>query len=582
MGGFLLKQSSETVDFDLNKALSAFTNQGFEEPIEFSIGTWSLFLFEKQKVKALNYIKGENLSVFCCGTLLVHGLNPSQSINEVYNFYSTHKKLPQNLLGSYCIIIEEWGSLNIFVDPENIYNVFHTKHFDFFSSSFLSICEGLSEFTINRPAVEENICTGSLIGNDTIFNEIFRIDNSINYCLNNIVIHSNKNTYHHIPYYKSKEESQRAQIEALDRFFEGLKPTVAEYGLDSGLTGGFDSRLLLTLIKRHYLGLPHQFHSHKRKKPGPEYTVALELCSATESKFIDEDVPDVEELSNQEMLKALDQGMLFYDGQIRAHAFWHEPYNTASYREKILNNKGIGFHGIGGEQYRNFERFFGKKWNLNSWIRYGLIRRIGGAQVLNDDAEDLLIERISQKLKIKIGVREKLNHLDIKRYMNEVYIPANRGARTSMENKLTFFISPFTAQKVALTAYGAVPFLGKSLNYQAELISMLDPNVAAIKSDYGFDFVKGEPFSSYAPLLLAENLLPWPVFLKLKSFVKKKNRKSRWTIITNKYSSLNRLKHYVDSFNFGFNTDKLLESPDLGPLVFSLGYLLKHFESKIK
>jgi hypothetical protein len=582
MGSFLLQRQGSSIEFNLSDALKAFKDQGLITHKTFAISGWTLYGFTKQLTPYDNFYIGDQLKVFVFGTIILPGKLPGESVKAIHSFYSRNNRLPENLTGSYFLIIDDYERVQFFADQENIYNIFYSEDFTTLSSSFLALCEGLNFFHINRQAIIENLCTGSLIGPETIVSEIFRYEpHSINQT-DDFAIQKAQSNALPIPEFKNRKDSLQAQIEILDEYFLNLKPAVMKYGLDSGLTGGFDSRLLMAMIKRHYSGCSHQFHSHKRKNPGPEYLIAKELCEITESPFIDQNIQYPNDLNESEMNKVLEHGLQFYDGQIRTHAFWHEAYNSLHYRKNIMGSHGLGFHGIGGEQYRNFERFHANHWKLDKWVQYGLIRKMGGSRLLPKKSELDLSEIITQKIRSRLQIGNKLSQLSLKRYMNEIYIPANRGVRTSMENKLSFFLVPFADHKVSTTAYGAIPFLGLSLNYQADLIRMIDPLLASVNSDYGFDFLKGEPIKKYYPLIIAENLLPWSLWLIIQSKFKNPSGKIQWVKLVDQFKGLQELKNCVDSYDFGFDSQKVLQSPDLGPLIFSLGYFLQKYEVKIK
>lgn len=582
-GAFLLIRKNHSDSFMVDNALQSFKNLGFTNEHEYCFGSWKLFYYDKQLIKKEIKNSDENINIFITGTCIIHGLSVDESMAAITDHYIKHKELPNSLIGNYCIIICQNDKIYLHHDPENIYNIFLAKDFSVISSSFLALCDGMTKLTINREAIIENLCTGSLIGEDTIFSEINRVTYNVDVVLpeKSLLLFSKKEKFV-IPHFHNKKESLSAQIDILDWYFAGIKALVKEYGLDSGLTGGFDSRLLMALIKRHFSDVSHQFHSHKRKVNGAEYLIAKHLCTITSSSFVEEESLDINDMDDIQIGESIKRGMYFYDGQIRSHAFWHESFNNLDYRKKILKDKRVGFHGIGGEQYRNIERMHKSDWNYELWIKYNIIRKLTGNKVLNKPSMDNLVDSLSYKINQIIPVSDnKIDHLGLKRYLNEVFIPSNRGVRTSMENKLTYFFSPFTDFRVSVEAYGAVPFLGNSLNYQAEIINLISPELANETSDYGFNFISGERASEYFPRLIGENYIHPILWESILYNMKNKKGNLKWCRLNKTSLYLHHLTDVVQSMNININLEDLLKSSDLGPSVFSLGFILEHYHSKI-
>lgn len=575
MGAFLIVKKNFS-KFSVQNSLNSFKKQGFIEYRHYDLQQWELFLFPKQLSNSFQCVEDKDYSLFIIGSLIYKNKSIKDTLSALLLDIKQRKNIYENLVGNFFIILYNKTSYNItfFTDILGLQRVYSYYDNSVLSNSFISIIDGATSLlTLNRDAIVETMCTGFISGNETIIKEIDRYYPPLSET-------KRKEFFEDFSIYKSKKESTTKQIEALDQFFEGIKPFSNSLKIDSGITGGFDSRLLFAMLKRHFPLSNIQLHSHSRKIINDEFKIGKKIAEDFSVRFITIPVSDIEDSDDHFIQKTMDEGFYFYDGQIITHAFWHEEFNTLNYRKRILSDCFIGFHGIGGEQYRNLERIIGKL-SIYDWIKYKLIRKTSGKIFTKKAIEDKIIERIYNSVSHKIKINNnRIGLLELKRFANEIYIPSNRGVRCNMENKLTYFFCPYADPVVSRAAYGIVPFLGISLNYQAELINQIDPTLAREKSDYGFDFLRGEPFYNYALLTLGENFIPSSLWLMIQDKIKK--RSNKWLILSKKSGYINSLIEVVKNYDLDINVEEVISKPDTGPLIWQLGYFLMAYQNKLK
>jgi hypothetical protein len=581
MGAFLLV-SDDAGHFNKKEALETIGIQCGTKPVHFVFQKWELYLFPKRLVNTLNFRRDENVSVFVTGTPYFAGLSYSSSLDSLHNHIKGGDGSAYNLKGIYFLLIQKDNTLSFSTDPGGIYSIFHTADRNVISSSFLALCTGLSSLTTDRETITENLATGSLIGNDTIFKEIKRFEprypvtfESLKFKYNCPIIPELKCT--------NKKTSILCQINTLDEYFEGIKKIAEETGIDCGITGGLDSRLLLSLVRKHFRRETIQFHSHFRHKPDIDFLTGQELCKKLNNKFVSFPYREFSLLNHEESENVIKRAMLFTDGQIRTHSFWHEEFNSGENHSLSMGGVFLSLSGIGGEQYRNSERMIIKRWNKSKWIENSLVRKSAGDSFINKKDEIELADRLDAKISERLGIKENhsISLLDIKRYMNEIYVPANRGLRSIHENRLSFSLLPFADFVVSRTAYASVEYLGPSFGYEAQMINLIDPDAAGVQSAYGFQFNRPEPIMSYLPYVVFENTLPWEIKQRLSEKLIKRNTREWCNLIEN--SML--LKDAVDSVRellLPLDIDKLSMRKDIGPLIFAMGYLLNSYKSKIR
>lgn len=581
MGAFLLV-SDRATGFNIDAAIETIKRQCLTEPVKFNLPGWEMYLFPKGVRCPPNYIESGNFSVYATGTPYISGQGYLSTLNRKLLQFSKGKIDPDDICGLYFMLFNDGRRLRFVTDRNSLYSVYHTSDGNIISSSFLGICGGAEKISPHREAMIENLLTGSLIGADTIFAEIKRFESSVPFSFTGIEFVQHTKGQTELTIYKTRKKSLTAQAEILDSLFDGMIPLAEECGIDSGITGGLDSRLLLALCRKHFPPAKLQFHSHMRQTPDKDFLCGKEICSKTALQFIETPVRDIIDISGDGVINKMNEGMLFNDGQVRTHSFWHEEFNSSAYRVRTLRDKRLGLNGIGGEQYRNLERVMFPSRDLRQWISFELIEKQSGDRISGGRIRKELTDRIAKKIELRLNCNSnrKVSLLLLKRYMNEIYNPANRVLRSSYENRLSFFLSPFTDPNIAQSAYSLVDHLGVSVSYEAELINRIDPEVASFNSAYGFRFNRKEPVYSVVPGVLFSNFLP--ASIQSSVYERMSSRTTvRWDLMLKKHAYLGRCAEALASFSLPVSVGEIIRRTDLGPLVFAMGHLLLTYNEKI-
>lgn len=573
MGAFYLKVSGEPHSL---KQISHFV--GLNSFVERQLGNSKLLLYQKQKGGKKNYVEDGTWFLGAIGSPIYRGMSYCNGLERLLSDYKDGTFSFTNIIGHYIILIWNGKSLAIISDGGSLVKAYLNKGGTTLSSSFLALVQEQNSLSINRNAVIENLITGGIGGSDTLFNEILVLSNSTVVSLPNISFFIPVPS--ELPVYANRGEALDDQAGQLDNYFQQLAPLANEIGADSGLTGGLDSRLLLALSLKHFKRL--QLHSHYRDVKSLELKIAGEIADSVGIPLLSPKVKSWQLLTPQEQEKRMEEVFLFYDGQIRLYSFWTEAYNTQDYRLRVLNGNGVGLHGIGGEQYRNGDRYIVGR-SLRSWLKYYYVGNLAGSPFTNGESENDFYRWIESKVMKMVNLMESrcMSLLDLKRIQNEYVTQAYRGARTQAETKLSFFFSPFADHTLSQRAYAAVPFLGSGLDFEQELIVRLSPALAALQSDYGFPFNRKEPIGLRWPPLLLKNLLS-PRFAQwlLESYRNRRRSKGGGYSFGKSELEYNLVEHVKD-LKLPISIDQILARPGTAPLVISMGYLLLKFQHKI-
>jgi len=573
MSAFLIVKKS--VSYSIDKALTCFKEKGLSTPQQITVGEFSIYFYKKIGVHTEVSVAESGHQLIVCGTLVYRSLSHQKSIALLLQDLITENVDQKKILGNFCFIHIYKNEIHLYSDALGIQNIYYTTNKDVFSSSFLAIASLLPSISINKMAAAESICTGSLIGPDTLLNEVLRVEPhqipkaegmSIRFIDKPAIRADVKRDY---------TEEVEFQLDVLQNYFHSFKNLADEFGVDSGITGGHDSRLIMAHAQKYWDKVT--YHSHFRKVKDDELSVAEEVCKEAKVPLKQVFVKHPLDMSNEEFEEVMNMGFLFFDGHVKMHAFWTEEYNTLPYRQKVLGDSKLAISGIGGEQYRNTEGMFMINWNYRNFIKYAILLNSCGHSFKDEKSEKEMVDFLVHKISSKLGVDHSLKWMDMltmKRYLNEVFIPARLGMRNNAENTLSFFASPFIDAQVSIPAYSAISHLGIAYQFQENMLTKLNPQLASVRSSYGFNFIEGEPFN----LKLRQwfkNIIPQSILQKRTDNYFKNTDDSFCQELQLKHPVCKEYIERVKELGLPVNIDQILKMPDLMPLVLNLGFMLK-------
>ena len=509
------------------------------------------------------------------GTFSYRGRCPYESLSMLYADLDSELFDSRQLLGHYFIFYFTGSSLKVLSDGASLVKAYHDPSGSFLSSSFLVASSLQERLTINRFAVMENLCSGGITGNETMVNEIIRFTWTSQPMFKEIififpVIFSDYDEP------RSISEALEQQSDLLDSYFKSFNHLAEKAGTDIGLTGGYDSRLVLAYARRHFRNF--QVHSHYRRIPSTELAIARQIAEGEDIPFVSPKVKYLDEMNDEAIHQVMEDSFVFYDGNIRIHCNWLEEYNTLQYRLGILGNRRLGISGIGGEQYRNQERLLGKHWSFRQWLKYDFLKRGHINRILNHKTEDELLNRIESKILTSLnlpGSLDRMSLADLKKIQNEVIIPACRGARTDAENRYTWFLSPFADPALSFPAYKISKFLNSCRDFEGSMIKNCDRSLAGYTTDYGYDLIKGEPVCNCLISTAFENFLPASVKWTVRKWIKYRRKED---MIRERIKTSPLLQQYVNnlvSLGLPLSVNGLISRDDTAHLAVSYGFVLE-------
>lgn len=577
MGAFLLAKHNDS-GFNAAAAVKVFETMGLRSPDEFILGDRKLWSWKKMRSDEPHFVTRDTALLVCAGTpVYKQTATITESLGRIMDDLQQGNFNYRNIRGSYALVYSPDGkNIQLLTDQAGISNVYFDTDVKIISSSFLAVVHGLTKkLTLNKLAATEVITSGRQIGPDTLFNEIQRMEITLMDSIGEVKLVKDPALLSlpdmNVPGF---DACVTEQVEEIDSFFKDVQQFGEYYGVDSGLTAGHDSRMMLIQVRKYFKNF--QIHSFWRKVKDLELTIAEKVADKAGLKLRVIEGKHELDKTEEQLKDTLKKSLYFYDGHIRMHCFLMEDYHTIEHRTAILGDKKLGINGIGGEQYRNEWHMELPSWSLDYFTRYGMVYQLAGQCFTSKEAEENYLKYLSAKLLRKLGLNadtKRLSKLDIQKYYNEVYVASLMGVRTNAENALGHFLTPFIDRQLTRASYRSLKHHGISFGFQQAMIRKMDAILASVVSGYGYSFTQGEPLKKKLKYLVKE-FTPKNIYQdKLnKKFAAAGNKYFRQYL--DKYSIFKESVEYLHGFRLPVDEKTVTSRPDIMPVYLSLAYFL--------
>lgn len=492
MGAIFLYNKSK--DINAKNALKHFEEAGFSDPDVFEIGRWKIYAYSKMCGYYHNIIGDNDTFLISIGTPVYKSLGYSEGLYELLKDYKANAICFEKLVGQYNIFFCHNESIEILFDPMGSKHLFIDNELNIISSHMLAICKSLpGNLIIRKESVYEKLLSGFIMTPNTIFKNILQFNSFIqtkvissDIGISFITFSNNvKPTFSGIG---NREQCIYEQAEVLLQYFECLKKQ-GDDGIDAGLSGGYDSRLILACMNQSFKNHMH-LHTHSTENiHKSDLNIAKKMAEYVNVDF--NVVPTLKLEHCDQVFHVIRNSVLYFDGRSSYSIGGCGEVYTAQYRKESTENTPFTLTGIGGELYRNVFCVTGKKLNLNHLIKEKVFSSNFSMalprSIYKSISEDLL-KRIATRLGIK--QYELQSPIVAHRYYCEIMMPDGQGNALDAYNQVSCCIAPFIDKNIILKGYETIKFHGSGGDFEGDLIGIIDPGLAAIESSYGYPLNK--------------------------------------------------------------------------------------------
>ena len=494
MGGFVLIHKTKGVDCGARQAaaVEAFSRMGLVNPRLIHDNDYMLAAFPKREATepALEQFPNGDF-VLTCGTLFYGGAVGKAAAIAFYRDYEGSPGRRDKTMGHYAVILRKGGETDIILDSFGGFHLFCDVGMRIASSSFLVTASTLDHVSLSTHGAYEYVFNGVVSGNATLFDEIVLapVNSTIRVQQQNleIVRHPLR-----IPTEVSSEPFEASisrSLEILDNYFAAMVPHFGDR-ITSALSGGYDSRLILALLRRH--GVHPRLYVYGA--PGEkDITVARAIAEGEgfPLEIIDKDKELV--FAPDEFSAAAYQNFLATDGYGWGGIF----HNGAEHNESAhrVSGNAIALNGGGGEVWRNFFYLLDRSYSPRE-ILWSFYSQFDPRTCTPAFDQEGYFRQLETKLETLIGQPYRSFPRPLVEWLYHNFrCRAWDGRVNSINSTFGHTALPFLERPLTEHA-SAIPIRWKNHGaYEAELIRRADRRLAAYPSSYAHDFSGPPPLS---------------------------------------------------------------------------------------
>lgn len=492
MGAFFLvrKAPGQSVAPVVGRVMSQFAEQGFGAPKLMADDRYELRVYPKLVTAGENVFEADNGDFCCCtGTLLYQGLVGDEALARLYSEFDPANVRLEALYGAFFAIVRKSGRTFAFVDRLGIYKVYRDSEDIVWSSSFLAVLTSLPSARVHDHALYEYVLQGATYGERTVIKEIEELPCDSLYEVGKSI------TRTPMPggLYESFIDHERIGIH-LERNLSNLRrfyrQIVGCFGdrIDTALSGGYDSRLTLGLLRE--AGARPKVHVYGGGDD-IDVRVAQEINAGETLGLQHVDKSRFPRLSIEEFQRAVIDNFYAFDGYPNDGIF-SGTGDLATRRARCRSGE-VMLNGGGGEIFRNFFYLRDASYTVKQLL-WGFYSQFDPAVCTPRFSIANYYNQLGASMKRVLGIeRNRLRRVEI-----ELLYPLFRcrywmGRNNAVNNRLGYALTPFIDYSIVRDAV-KLPIKYKNFGtFEARLLQAVDPRLAAYNSSYGHDFAQKPP-----------------------------------------------------------------------------------------
>jgi len=492
MGAFFLLRRAHATDVETRRAilLAELERQGFRRPQRIDTPDCEIHLFAPLVTGEANTYR-ESADRFCLsvGTFAHRGETGTTALRRFLADFEWPDVPWDDICGQFCLLVGTRGRLHLVTDRLGLYKVYRNADASVVSSSFLAVAAVSAQRTVDPQSAYEYVFQGATFGTKTIFREVEVLDSD---ALLSIDPHGvATRPLPPLPRGWSDAgfgELRDANLTALRRYFS-VAAHVASNAVSTALTGGYDSRLMLALLRER--GVRPYVYVYGAEEDC-DVQVARRIAAGEGFPLAHTDRGAGPRLDRDALAAAIETKYRVFDGY-PVDGIFDDGSDLWTRRERCRNGE-LMLNGIGGELYRRPDLPNRPHSALDVvWRFYCGFDPFDCTDAFRDDE---YCAAIGRELQHAVGAQSDL----LGRPVVSVAVPAFyyrywAGRNCSVNNRLGRALQPFCDFSVVRESV-RIPVAARSYGaFEAALIRAVDPRLAAYQSCYGFDFAQPPPLA---------------------------------------------------------------------------------------
>lgn len=526
-------------------------------------------------------VEGGSFACFSGTPILSGTKNISETIRGIFHRLLNGKFDPAEIRGSYAFVFYKPGNpIQLGHDPVKVASVYADSKGSVISNSFIAAVLGtVQQLTLNKNALTELCLLGHITGNDSIYQEISKINNASSFAIPGIQWIQNAGPGRQKQSSNGFKEEVRSQLDTIESFFNDVAGFFDHYGVNLGISDGHDSRLLAGFFNKKLTRT--SFYTFWRNKENKEIAISKQVAAVSSKELVMIPGKEVYDKTEAELVQNFEGSFYLYDGLARLHCYFFDDFNTCSFLHKLADLNPLNATGVGGEEYRNDNHLqFKKVRPLDFFYKHIIDQSVPG--IVKDAATKkriagYMIGKFDNELK-EAGLsnnKDVYDRYQLHFFFNEYHNNAFRMNRNNGENRYMMHIAPYLDSKLVFNSYASIPQQGISFSFQQEMIRQVSPELAKIISVYGYPFSKGEPLKDKIKYLI-KHLTPNAILVEQR--MRLYNDQSGHKLLST-YPALRTYLQVIEELDLPLDVQKLFLHADRWPLLLSLGFSIRFFET---
>jgi hypothetical protein len=425
--------------------------------------------------------------VFATGTLIYRSKAGRDALALIWTDNAAGRFDRDDLHGAYALGLCVGGRLQLAIDALGTYKAYHDEAWTVVSSAFLGVV-GHGRAKPDRQGIYEYVFQAATYGGRTLVEGIRLIDHRQRIELADSVE------------ILLQPDAPPAPVEGLsfaahlERSVAALRQWFGEivgcFGdrIDTALSGGYDSRLILAVLRDR--GATPRIHVYGR--PGDEdVRLARQIADGEGLHLVHVDKADAKPASAEAMPGIVARNLDLLDAYPVDGIF----DNGADVATRVDRAAGdaLALNGGGGEIFRNFFYLPDRALSLNQFL-WTFYSQFDPSSATDAFREDDYMAGLAAAVQHALGAKaQRLSRRDV-----EALYPAFRcrywtGRNTSVNNRFGWALTPFVERSAVASAID-VPIAFKNYGrFEAALIKAFSPSLARYASAYDHDFTGAIP-----------------------------------------------------------------------------------------
>lgn len=468
--------------------LRVFEERGFRAPQRFILGDRVCLLWRKQIEGPANHVSSDDgRHLMAVGTPIYRGLGYRQGLVRLHEDLVEGRFERDALLGSYCILYWDGTETTVMSDPANMYHLFALEDGLHLSSSQLAVAMSAGRsIEIDRLVLMEQLITGFITPPTTPYRGVALVDQIMQRAVRwpGIRFRAPEPDPDPEPWTGTAAECLSLQIETLREHVATMRCLAEDAGVSIGLSGGYDSRLVLALLLDR--GVPCEAHTWSSGAHGPEAGISAQLAEMAGIELREVGVRLWEKLSPEELESITRDVIGYWDGRSNNTQGSFNEVHSRRARVAALGRAGLGLSGHGGELYRNREHLPPWRFSLRDWLRFFVINPIGEVALRDESARRELEEHLLGKYERLLAswTARRIDRHRARRWYARVWLPFAAGPKLCAENQLSFSLIVFAEERVLRQALRCTSTIGLDGRFEGAMIRDLSPSLASVQSNY--------------------------------------------------------------------------------------------------